>query len=99
MKYSIWLLPLFLQGCAQMFPAHATKLDSGVYMIQSTGNLFASNESMQNKVDKKAENICQGKGFTDLGGKIQAHNQPIYVSGIVTTSSYKTFNKTIQCND
>jgi len=99
MKYSIWLLPLFLQGCAQMFPAHATKLDSGVYMIQSTGNLFASNESMKNKVDKKAENICQGKDFTDLGGKIQAHNQPIYVSGIVTTSSYKTFNKTIQCND
>ena len=68
-------------------------------MIRSTGNLFASNESMKNKVDKKAENICQGKGFTDLGGKIQAYNQPIYVSGIVTTSSYKTFNKTIQCND
>jgi len=41
-----------------MFPENAKKLDSGVYMVQSTGNVFASNESMKSKVDRKAESIC-----------------------------------------
>nr|WP_032863892.1 hypothetical protein [Acinetobacter vivianii] len=99
MKF-FWIITplLLLQGCAQMFPAQATKLDSGAYRIQTTANIFASDESMKKKVDKKAEGICQGKGFTELESKAQAHSEQIYMPGMVTTGSYKTFNKTIQCN-
>ncbi|GAA5630060.1 hypothetical protein MXM33_01855 [Acinetobacter vivianii] len=99
MKFFWIIIPLLLlQGCAQMFPAQATKLDSGAYRIQTTANIFASDESMKKKVDKKAEGICQGKGFTELESKAQAHSEQIYMPGMVTTGSYKTFNKTIQCN-
>lgn len=88
----------FLTGCAQMFPAHATKLDTGGYMIQTTSNIFGSNESMVNKVNKKAETICEGKGFSEGNNNFQNHSQQIYLPQIVTTGSYKTFNKVIKCN-
>lgn len=41
-----------------MFPENAKKLDPGAYMLQFTGNVFASDESMKSKVDRKAESIC-----------------------------------------
>ncbi|MEL4701525.1 hypothetical protein, partial [Acinetobacter baumannii] len=57
---------LSLTGCAQMFPAQATKLENGNYMIQTTSNILGSNEAMENKVNKKAETVCAGKGFSEI---------------------------------
>lgn len=89
---------LSLIGCAQMFPAQATKLENGNYMIQTTSNILGSNEAMENKVNKKAETVCAGKGFSEINNNHQTHSQQIYTAQVITTGTYKTFNKTIKCN-
>ncbi len=87
-----------LTGCAQMVPAQATKLNTGNYMIQTTSNIFGSNQAMEDKVNKKAELVCEGKGFSEVGNNLQTHSQTIYMSQVVTTGSFKVLNKTIKCN-
>ena len=87
-----------LTGCAQMVPAQATKLNTGNYMIQTTSNMFGSNRSMEDKVNKKAELVCEGKGFSEVGNNLQIHNQTMYTAQVVTTGSFKVLNKIIKCN-
>lgn len=91
---------LALNGCAQMFPAQATKLDNGGYMIQATSNLFGSNQAMEKKVNKKAALVCEGKGFSEVSNNLQTHSDQVYLpqTQVVTTGTFKTFNKTIKCN-
>ncbi|MFW1760963.1 hypothetical protein [Acinetobacter calcoaceticus] len=89
---------LSLTGCAQMIPAQATKLENGNYMIQTASNILGSNEAMENKVNKKAETVCDDKGFSEINNNHQTHSQQIYTAQVITTGTYKTFNKTIKCN-
>ncbi len=99
MKYILLVALLFLQGCAQMIPAKATRIESGVYMLQATGNMFASTDSLRKKVDKKAESVCAGKGFDDLSSNAQWQNQQFYNVGVVMSAGYQIFNKRIKCKE
>lgn len=86
-----------LSGCAQMFPARVAEINPGVYMLQATGNMFASNASLEQKIDRKASAICKGSGFDVLQNNAQQHQQTSYSNGLIIGASFKTLNKTIQC--
>lgn len=90
---------LIAQGCAQMIPARSWELDEGLYKLEASGNIFASNESLQEKVDKKAAKICGEAGFTyveDTGVVMQ--NETTYTNGYSVDASYKVLTKTVKCN-
>lgn len=88
---------LALQGCAQMFPAHVSEIKPGVYTLQATGNMFASDTSLQQKIDRKASILCKGSGFDVLQNNPQWHDQTTYYNGMTIGAGFKTLNKTIQC--
>ncbi len=100
MRYIIILLLIVVQGCAQMIPARAWEIEPGIYKLEASGNVFASDESLHAKIDKKSAKKCGVSGFSYLDKSSPRWNkQTTYSNGVRVTASYKVLTKTIQCND
>lgn len=88
---------IFFAGCATWFPAAVQEMEPGVYKITATGNSFASLEEMKAKVNKKAEEKCEGKGYQHVKDPgVDFKQQKDYTTG--ATSNYKQAHITITCN-
>ena len=93
------LAGLFLfQGCAQMIPARAMDQGNGLYKLEASGNMFASDESLHAKIEKKANKVCDS-GFKYIeDSDPNWHKQTTYSNGMVIDASYKVLTKTIKCD-
>ncbi|WP_096086961.1 hypothetical protein [Agaribacterium haliotis] len=92
------VVALLLNGCAQMFPARSHQLDTALYEISAAGNVFASNDSLLKKIEKKAKKLCspQAYDFVD-NNTIEWHESKTYIDGRNYQGSYKTLNKRAKC--
>lgn len=99
-KVTLYLIffVVLLSGCATWFPAAVQEIEEGVYSISATGNSFASQEKMRLKVNKKAEAICQGKGYEKVEKEsVKWAEQKDYVNNL--TTSYQVMSMTITCKE
>jgi hypothetical protein len=94
------LMPLFfLTGCAQWLPANYSELESGTYALSATGNSFASVEQLQEKIDKKAAQLCaNGYNFVEPA-EITNHTQDTYMNGTTYSGSYFVLHRVAKCRD
>ncbi|XPF95759.1 hypothetical protein ACM9HF_07000 [Colwellia sp. RE-S-Sl-9] len=98
MKYLSLMFIALLTGCAAWFPANVHEVEEGVFTISAVGNSFASRDKMKEKINKKADFLCSGKGYERLAreGTTWA-KQKNYSTGHST--SYQTMLMTIRCKD
>ncbi len=90
---------LALSGCTQMLPARATEISQGVYELKAYGNIFASRETLQEKIDKKSAKVCEGKGYEYMElGKFEVKTEKNYSSPSISENHYVTLERKIQCN-
>lgn len=88
---------LTLSGCATWFPAAVKEVDEGVYTITATGGSFTSQQKLKAKIDKKAESLCEGKGYTHRKhAETDWKQQKDYSTGV--TSNYQQMTATVECN-
>ena len=87
---------LTLSGCATWFPAAVNEVDEGVYTITATGGSFTSQQKLKAKIDKKAESLCEGKGYTHRKhAATDWKQQKDYSTGV--TSNYQQMTATVEC--
>ena len=99
MKYLLLSLVVLVQSCAQMVPARSWDQGNGVHKLEASGNTFASDESLSQKIDKKANKICGDAGFKYIeDSDPEWHKQTSYTNGVAITAGYKVLTKTIKCN-
>lgn len=90
-------LALTLSGCATWFPAAVKEIDEGVYTITATGGSFTKRETLKAKLDKKAESLCQEKGYSHRkNAATDWKQQKDYSTGL--TTNYQQVHITIECN-
>lgn len=96
LKYLSVVLVIFLSDCATWFPASVHETEEGIFTISAVGNSFASREKMKVKINKKADSVCDGKGYERLVKEgTKWTKQKDYSTGV--SSSYKTMSMTITC--
>ena len=97
-KY-LFLLPITLTfGCAQMFPARSVETSPGHYQVETSGNMFASTESMIDKVDQKAASLCGKAGFEYINDeKLDTHLSAAYYKSIDISMPYNVLRREIVC--
>ncbi len=96
MKLIVALLVLLSYGCASWIPPAIQRHDNGSITLSTSGNSFASKENMKAKLDKKAEKLCEGRGYTYIDrGTGGWGREPNYVTG--SYNSYQTLKITIVC--
>ena len=98
LKKSIFVFAVvFITGCAQWIPARSTELSSGRYSLQSSGNVFASYESLKKIIDKKAVKLCGNEYEYESEGELDNKSQTNYASGMTVSASYKVLTKIVIC--
>ncbi|MDO1510438.1 MULTISPECIES: hypothetical protein [unclassified Neisseria] len=88
----------FLAACAQMFPARSEYLGGNRYQLESSGNIFASKQTLKNLIDKKAKKLCPN-GYqyeTDDGLKYQ--KETFYHNNQPLPSDYLVMKQIVRCN-
>ena len=87
-----------LAGCAQMIPATAWEIEPGVLELSTTGNIFASNEGLLEKIAKKASKKFGGAGFDFIDNEgLKLHSSPAYTNEAKIETHYKTLTKVAKC--
>lgn len=101
MKKSLSLfLVLPLVGCVQMLSPVVMPVAPNTYLLQTQGNAFASADSMQAKLYKKADEVCKGKGFENLSEKSGVSYGDVYTGkSVVKDVSISTTLLEIKCNE
>ncbi len=101
MKKSLSLfLVLPLAGCVQMLSPVVMPVAPHTYLLQTQGNAFASADSMQAKLYKKADEVCKGKGFENLSEKSGVSEGDVYTGkSVVKDVSISTTLLEIKCNE
>ena len=62
--------------------------------------MFASDRSMKNKLNNKANEVCKGKGFENLSQNTDLTNGNVYTAnGMVVPVSISTTQMKVKCND
>lgn len=96
MRIFIFILIALTSGCASWIPAAVHKLDNGVLQISTNGNVFAKEEKMRIKLEKKANKACNEKGYEYKDrGVIEWKKQKDYSTGI--TTSYQRLAIKVVC--
>ncbi len=92
-------LVVILTGCAQWIPARSTELSPGRYSLESSGNMFATYESLKKIIDKKAMKLC-GEGLYEYEseGDLAHMTQTTYSQGMQIEAGYKVLTKIVACN-
>lgn len=86
-------------GCAQWLPANYGEIAPGVFKISATGNSFASREDLQQKIDKKAEQLCLPHGYSyTKPANIESHKQEVTIDGVEQSSYYFVVSRVAYCN-
>lgn len=97
MKHFVFLPLILTVGCAQMIPARVFEVTPGVYKLESSGNAFASDESLSKKIESRAVKTCPN-GFEYMDNSHPKwHKQTTYQNGIAVSAGYKVLTKTVRC--
>ena len=99
MKYYTLILLLFIQGCAQWFPANSKEIGPGVFRLQAVGNIFASDKGLLKKIEKKAAKKCGERGHVFIQNEgVKIETQPGYTNTANIETNYKVLTKVAKCN-
>lgn len=83
-----------------MFPPTVAETQLGVYMLHAQSNAFGSRAALREKLLKKAEVVCKGKGFDELNANNQiTNNHTAYNMGMVIPVSTKAAVMNIKCKE
>ncbi|EPF72157.1 hypothetical protein [Acinetobacter rudis] len=95
----ITIVAMSLTGCLQMFSPVVGEMSPGVYQLQAQSNAFGSAKALREKLLKKAETICNGKGFEELSSNHATKRDVVYNMGLVVPVSSKSAVMQIKCKD
>lgn len=90
------ILPLI--GCIQVVPK-VTSTGPNTYLLSERGSGMASKSRLENKLIKKAEKVCQSKGYTKLNDSVDVKHSNAYTQGMVVPVSMVTIQMNIKCNE
>jgi hypothetical protein len=81
-----------------MFPASYHEMEPGKYQLSSSGNVFASIETLKGKIDKRAAELCGQDNYVySDDGDFSTPHSPAYMNGVDIGASYKVLNRKIEC--
>ncbi|MCY4044429.1 MAG: hypothetical protein OXE99_05055 [Cellvibrionales bacterium] len=97
-KITLLIVTLFgASGCAQWLPASAIKQGDNEYQVTAFGNSFAGRDTLENKVDKKAEKICKKGIESKSAGRQEVRKEVVYINGYPQTNRFFAYSKTVRC--
>ncbi|WP_173911810.1 hypothetical protein [Acinetobacter sp. Marseille-Q1618] len=104
MKKTIFLFitissSISLTGCLQMFPPTVADMGQGVYNLNAQSNAFGSRSELRAKLERKAQEVCKGKGFEEVNQVNGTKYDTIFNSGIFVPVSTKSSSLIIRCKD
>ena len=100
MKHLLIIGALLMSGCAQMFPARYHEISPGVYLLESSGNVFVSAETLKNKIEKRAAELCGKDSYTyKEDDNFNVAESKSYTNGQEISAPYIVLTKTVQCNE
>ncbi|WP_436897732.1 hypothetical protein [Acinetobacter gyllenbergii] len=99
MKKIVLFIPMLLVGCVQLIPS-VTKTSENTYFLKTNGSAMASPNTLTNKLNKKADALCKGKGYEKLSDDLSLKKSMAYTTqaGPVPVGQI-TATLNIKCND
>lgn len=99
MKNIILISSVLLVGCVQLIPS-VKKTGENTYFLKTNGSALASPSTLTNKLNKKADALCNGKGYEKLSDDLSLKNSVAYTTqaGLVPVGQI-TATLNIKCND
>ncbi|MEN4981564.1 MULTISPECIES: hypothetical protein [Acinetobacter] len=99
MKKLIFIVPLLFVGCVQLIPT-VKKTGENTYFLKTNGSALASPNRLTNKLNKKADTLCKGKGYEKLSDDLSLKKSMAYTTqaGPVPVGQI-TATLNIKCND
>nr|WP_262780144.1 hypothetical protein [Acinetobacter guillouiae] len=97
--FLISMMTLSLTGCLQMFPPTVAEIKPGIYMLHAQSNAFGSRAALRDKLVKKAEEICNNKGFEEINNNQITNNHNAVNMGMVIPVSTKASVLTVKCKE
>lgn len=88
-----------LTGCVQMFPATVADMGNGVYSLNAQSNAFGSRSALNAKLERKAEQVCKGKGYEQVNQVSGTNHDTVFTSGMLVPVSIKSNSLIIKCKD
>lgn len=90
---------LFLAGCAQLHQAKSEQLEPGVHRLSAIGNVFASQEILQKKLNERAARICGGVDNYEYLGEvdIKEFDQEAGSDGVSVSGNYQLYSRLVRC--
>lgn len=97
-KLSVFLVIIFVSGCAQMIPARSTEIEVGKYKLEASGNAFASLKSLREKIDQKAIKLCGKDNYIyEDTNDISNQHSAAYSNGVDVGASYTVVTRVVTC--
>ena len=101
MKYAIIASMLLISGCAHLSQTKTEKLAEGTHSLSTIGNVFASKDELQQKLNERAARICGGSENFEYIGEVEVKpfSQETNSSGVSTKGSYQVFSRLVRCTN
>lgn len=81
-----------------MIPARSVEISPGKYKLEASGNVFASLETLQSIIDKKAKKLCGENLYTyESLGDLEHKTQTTYNQGMEIRAGYNVLTKVVNC--
>lgn len=87
-----------MAGCVQLVP-HVTQTGVNTYHLKTSGSSVASMSTLENKLDKKAEDICKGKGYEKVSEDQSLKKSNAYTQGLIVPVGQIFAERNIKCNE
>ena len=98
-KIVLLLLCVGLGACAQMLPARSKPLGNQRYQLESSGNMFAKQETLVGQIEKKARKLCPNGFEYENETGVNWHSTPVLQNNVLVPVPYQAMQRVIRCRE